>query len=213
MEIKSLKALTKYIRYVLYIQVFIAILSITFCFLEWQLLSAYQEGIYASIEEAFSDANMTIIALQGIGVVSLLTFMVSAVLIVKWIYRANYNAHQFSVNNMTYTPVWSIAYYFIPVFNLWKPYMAMKEIWLVSERLLDRKFIKTPLILVIWWALWLSSNLLNQSIFRLSASAQQLPELMNLNMLSQVSNLLDIPLALVTLVIINSIDRMQNHRE
>jgi hypothetical protein len=86
----------------------------------------------------------------------------------------------------------------------------MKEIWMASKNIFDGQLTKTPLILPLWWALWLSSNLLNQSVFRLSAKAVELPELMNLNMLSQISNLIDIPLALVTLAIINSIYRMQS---
>lgn len=212
-RIKSLKTLTKWIRYVLYSQIFIAILSIIFGFLERQLLSAYQEGLYASIEEAFADGEVAIVLLQGAGIASLVAFMASAILIIKWTYRANYNARQLGAINMSYTPAWSIGYYFIPVFNLWKPYLAMKEIWMVSKKLFDGKLTKTPVFLPIWWGLWLISNILNQSIFRLSASAQQLSELMNLNMLSQISNLLDIPLALVTLVIINSIYRMQSRYE
>lgn len=206
---KSLKSLTKWIRYVLYAQILIAILSIIFGFLEYQLLSAYQEGVYASLQEAFADGEVVIQLLQSIGIASLIAFIASAVLILKWIYRANYNARQLGALNMTYTPAWSIAYYFIPIFNLWKPYQAMKEIWMASKNPLDWRLTKISLILPVWWALWLTSNMLNQSIFRLSASAEELPELMNLNMLSQISNVLDIPLAIVTLAIVNGIYRMQ----
>ena len=210
---KSLKSLTQWIRYVLYAQVIIAILSIIFGFLEYQLLSAYQEGVYVSLKEAFADGEVTLGLLQGTGIASLIAFMASAVLIIKWIYRANYNAHQLGAQNMSYTPAWSVGYYFIPVFNLWKPYQAMKEIWKASKNPLDWRLSKTSPILPVWWALWLTSNILNQSIFRLSADAVELSELMNLNMLSQISNLLDIPLALVTLAIINGIYRMQGSHE
>ena len=210
---KSLKSLTKWIRYVLYAQILIAIVSIIFGFLEYQLLSGYQEGVYASLEEAFADGEVAIMLLQGIGVASLIAFMASAVLILKWIYRANYNTHQLGAQNMTYTPAWSIAYYFIPIFNLWKPYQAMKEIWMASKNPFDWRLTKISAILPIWWALWLTSNMLNQSIFRLSADAVELSELMNLNLLSQISNVLDIPLAIVTLAIINGIYRMQSSHE
>ena len=207
---KSSESLTKWIRYVLYAQILIAILSIIFGILEYQLLSGYQEGVYASLKEAFADGEVAIQLLQGIGIASLIAFVASAVLILKWIYRANYNARQLGAQNMTYTPAWSIGYYFIPIFNLWKPYQAMKEIWMASKNPLDWRFTKISPILPIWWALWIISNLLNQSIFRLSASAEELPELMNLNIMSQVSNVLDIPLAIVTLAIVNGIYRMQS---
>lgn len=210
---KSLKSLTKWIRYVLYAQILIAILSIIFGLLEHQLLSAFQEGVYASLKEAFVDGDTTIVLLQGMGIASLIAFVASALLIIKWIYRANYNVRQLGAQDMSYTPAWSVGYYFIPVFNLWKPYQAMKEIWMASKNPLDWRLTKISPILPVWWALWLTSNILNQSVFRLSADAVELPELMNLNMLSQVSNLLDIPLALVTLAIINGIYRMQSSHE
>lgn len=210
---KNLGGLTKWIRYVLYAQILIAILSMIFGFLEYQLLSAYQEGAYASLKEAFADGEAAIQLLQGTGIVSLIAFIASAVLILKWIYRANYNARQLGAVNMTYTPAWSIGYYFIPVFNLWKPYLAMKEIWQASNNPRDWHFTKVSAILPIWWALWLASNLLNQSIFRLSASAEALPELMNLNLLSQLSNVLDIALAIVTMAMINGIYLMQRRNK
>ena len=210
---KSLKSLTQWIKYVLYAQVIIAILSVIFGFLEYQLLSAFQDGVYGSLKDAFADGEVTLGLLQGTGIASLIAFMASAVLIIKWIYRANYNAHQLGAQDMNYTPAWSVGYYFIPVFNLWKPYQAMKEIWKASKNPLDWRLSKTSPILPVWWALWLTSNILNQSIFRLSAEAVELSELMNLNMLSQVSNVLDIPLALVTLAVINGIYRMQSGNE
>jgi hypothetical protein len=207
---KSLKSLTQWIRYVLYAQIVIAIISMILVFLERGLLSAYQEGAYASLDEALADGDTTIMLLQGTGIVSLIAFIVSALLIMQWIYRANSNVRVLGAQNLSYTPAWSIAYYFIPIFNLWKPYQAMKQIWMASKNPLDWRSVKASSILPIWWALWLVSNLLNQSIFRMSAEATELPELMNLNMLSQASNLLDIPLALVTLAIIEGISRMQS---
>lgn len=199
----------------LYAQVLIAVLAIIFQFIEYQLLSAFQEGVYASLADAFADGKLAIEIVQIIGIASLIAFVASALLILQWIYRANYNARQLGAQKMNYTPAWSIAYYFIPVFNLWKPYLAMKEIWLASQTAVDGRlskssFAKSSTILPLWWTLWLASNLLGQSIFRLSASAETLPELLNLNLISQASNVIDILLALVTYSMINTIYQMQS---
>lgn len=210
---KSLITLTKWIRYVLYAQILIAILSIIFSFLEYRLLADYQAGFYASLQAAFDDGDITIQLLQSTGIASLIAFIASAILILQWIYRANYNVHQFGAQNLSYTPAWSIAYYFIPVFNLWKPYQAMKQIWLASQNPQQWSAGKTSAVLPVWWALWLASNILNQSIFRLSADAKELAELMNLNMLSQISNVLDIALAIVTLALVSGICQMQSSRK
>ncbi|HEY7866453.1 MAG TPA: DUF4328 domain-containing protein [Psychromonas sp.] len=210
---KSSENLTKWIRYVLYAQILIAVLAIIFQFIEYQLLSAFQEGVYSSLTAAYADGKLAIKILQIIGIASLLAFVASALLILQWIYRANYNARQLGAQKMNYTPAWSIAYYFIPVFNLWKPYLAMKEIWLASKNPVDLRFAKSSSILPIWWTLWLVSNLLGQSIFRLSASAEKLPELINLNLISQASNVIDILLAIVTYTMINTIYQMQSSHQ
>jgi hypothetical protein len=208
-RLASPERLVKWIKYVLYAQIFIAVLAIILGLIERHSLSAYQDGIYNSLEEAFNDAQLAITLLQGVGILSLIAFIASALLILPWIYRANKNAHQLGAQNMSYTPAWSIAYYVIPIFNLWKPYQAMKEIWMTSNNPSNWRAGKTSLILPIWWGLWITSNLLGQSVFRLSATAESLPELFNLNLLSQLSNILDIPLALVTLAMITTIQRMQ----
>ncbi len=210
---KSLINLTKWIRVVLYAQILIAILAIIFNFLEYRLLADYQAGVYASLQAALDHGELSIQLLQSSGIASLIAFIASAVLILKWIYRANSNLRQLGAENLSYTPAWSIAYYFIPVFNLWKPYQAMKEIWLASNNPGQWSTGKAGVVLPAWWALWLASNILNQSIFRLSADARELPELMNLNMLSQISNLLDIALAIVTLALISGICQMQSSRQ
>jgi hypothetical protein len=201
--------LVKWIKYVLYTQILIAVLAIILGLIEHHSLSSYQNGIYNSLEEAFDDIQLAITLLQGVGILSLLAFIASALLIVPWIYRANDNAHQLGAENMRFTPAWSIAYYIIPIFNLWKPYQAMKEIWITSNNPSHYRTGKVAFILPLWWGLWIISNLLGQSIFRLSATAESLPELYNLNLLSQLSNIVDIPLALVTLAMITSIQRMQ----
>ena len=54
------------------------------------------------------------------------------VLVLMWIHRANYNAHQLGAAEMKFTPGWAIGWYFIPIAMLWKPYQAMKEIWQAS---------------------------------------------------------------------------------
>jgi hypothetical protein len=47
--------------------------------------------------------------------------------------------------------------------------------------------------------------MLGQTVFRMSNGAEELPELMNLNLVSQASEVLSIPLALVTLSIVNKV--------
>lgn len=205
-------SLTAWVRYMLYAQILIAVISIVSGNLEYQLLSDYQNGVYTSPEQAIADGEANDQRQGLIGILYLIVFVVSGFLILRWIHRANYNARQLGAENMKFSPGWSIGYYFIPILTLWKPYQAMKEIWKASKEPSDWVSQGISGILPLWWFLWLVSNFLGQAIFRLSMRAEEIQELMSLNIVTQISDVLDIPLALVFLAIVNRIHSMQASR-
>lgn len=206
---RNSESLTKWVKYMLYAQILVAVVSIISGYLEYQLLLDYQNGVYTSQELAVADGEASDRRQSAIGILYLLVFVISGFLILRWIHRANYNARQLGAENMTFTPGWAIGYYFIPILTLWKPYQAMKEIWKASKNPTDWESQNADTILPIWWTFWLISNFLGQAIFRLSMRAEELPEMINLNLITQASDILDIPLALVLLVIVNNVHKMQ----
>lgn len=209
---KDSAALTKWVVYILNAQIVVAFLSILSGYLEYKLLTDFQNGVYYSQELASADANASDFRQGVVGGLYLLVFIISVVLILKWIHRANYNAKQLGAEDMKFTPGWSVGYYFIPILTLWKPYQAMKEIWKASKNPSDWCNERTSRILPIWWGLWIISNMLGQIIFRQSNKAGELSELIDLNLITQVSNVLDIPLALTLLFIVKSISKMQKEQ-
>lgn len=201
--------LTKWVRYILYAQIVVAVVSIVSRTAEYELLSSVQSGVYASEVQAIADAEANDQRQRIIGIAYLSVFVISGFLILRWIYRANYNARQRGAKNMTFTPGWSIGYYFIPIVCLWKPYQAMKEIWKVSKDPSDWESQDITGILSLWWTAWLISNFFGQAIFRLSMRAEELEELMSINIIYRISDVLDIALALVFLTIVNRIYSFQ----
>lgn len=207
---KDSSSLTNWVRYMLYAQIVVVIISMGSNFLEHQLLADYQNGIYTSQEQAVADGEASDQRQQIIALIYLVVFIVSGFLILRWIHRANYNARQLGAKDMMFTPGWSIGYYFIPILSLWKPFQAMKEIWKASHNPENWSSEKAGSILGLWWFLWIVTNILGHAVFRMSTGAEELQELMNLNIIRQVSDVLAIPLALVTLSIINSISQAQS---
>src|SRR5437868_6687462 len=61
------------------------------------------------------------------GLVTILVFIITGVLFLRWIHRANRNARALGAQGMRFTPGWAVGWYFIPIASLWKPYQAMKE--------------------------------------------------------------------------------------
>lgn len=206
---RDASSLTNWVRYMLYAQIIVAAIAIGSNYLEYQLLSDYQNGVYTSQELAIADGEASDQRQRIVALMYLSVFIVSGFLILRWIHRSNYNARELGASDMEFTPGWSIGYYFIPILALWKPYQAMKEIWKASHNPSNWQSENTSSLLGIWWFLWIVTNILGQAVFRMSNGAEELPELMNLNLVSQASEMLSIPLALVTLLIVNKIHTAQ----
>jgi len=75
-----------------------------------------------------------------------------------WIYRVRRNLVALGVPGLRFTPGWSIAWFFIPVMNLFRPWQVMKETVQASQSLTpgaDPLAWKTahysPLVHLWWW--------------------------------------------------------------
>lgn len=72
---------------------------------------------------------------------------------------------------MEYTPASCVWWYFVPIAMLWKPYGAMREIWRAFATQGGRPPDTGRGLLILWWAIWIISNLLNQVSLRLTLRA------------------------------------------
>jgi hypothetical protein len=69
-----------------------------------------------------------------VGLAQFILAIITGITFLRWIYRSNNNLRALSGESMTFTPGWSVGWYFIPIANLWKPYQVMNEIWKVSHK-------------------------------------------------------------------------------
>jgi hypothetical protein len=71
--------------------------------------------------------------------------------------RANRNARYFGYVPLTFTPGWSAGVFFVPIWNLYKPYRSVRELWLASESNPpgDSRVATTPALLPLWWGAWI----------------------------------------------------------
>lgn len=99
------------------------------------------------------------------------------------------------------TPGWAVGYYFIPIVSLWKPYQAMKEIWLAS---VDGK--RPSAILGTWWTLWIFSGIIGNISFRLTLAEGDENLLL---ILDSITSVMAIPLLFTILRIIREITEAQ----
>jgi hypothetical protein len=100
-------------------------------------------------------------------IVEFFALLACYILVGRWIYRTNANAHLLS-EEMTISPGWAVGWYFIPVANLWKPFQAMKESWLATHYSGNWHAEPVPSLLGWWWGLWLTTNFIGNISFQLS---------------------------------------------
>lgn len=211
---KNFVKLTRWVKYFLYIQIVVAIISIVSGTMENELLTDYQNNVYTSQEEAVADGEANDQRQGIIFIFRILVFIASGILILRWIYCANDNVRQLGAKEMTFTPGWSVGWYFVPIFNLWKPYQAMKEIWRASYSPSNwRNAVAAGSPLPWWWFLLLTTNFLDKIAYRISAQAGDIDidieELMRANHYYQAADLTSILLAFITLVIVENICKAQ----
>lgn len=68
------------------------------------------------------------VALGGSVLLMVSFFLLAAVPIAIWIYRAHANLREAGVAELTYSPGWSVGSYFIPLVNFVIPFRAMREL-------------------------------------------------------------------------------------
>lgn len=93
-----------------------------------------------------------------VGGLQMLAFVVASGLFLRWIHRMNANAHALSASGMHYEPGASVAWFFVPVFQLWKPLDMLRELFRAShpDHIEDWQAAPVPHLLSLWWTLWLS---------------------------------------------------------
>ncbi len=116
-------------------------------------------------------------ALLGLAVILslgfLAVFVTTVVVFCKWAYRANRNARALGVEDMKHSPGWTVGWWFIPIANLFKPYMAITEIARASDpdaAARDWHDLPLPSIFGWWWAAWLVMNFTDQIELQMATS-------------------------------------------
>ena len=209
---KNPTGLVKWTTLFLYAQVAIAAIALIYGMLEYQLLIDFKNGIYTS-EDLMTDAAETSDMRQRIvGIIQVVIFIISGILILRWIYRANYNARRIGASGMRFTPGWSVGWYFIPIANLWKPYQAMKEIWKTSRNPQNWGSQTVSSLLPWWWFFWIMSSIFGNLSFRLAIQAEELNEFLAANVITQFYDATIIPLSLILISIIRKVHDMQMSR-
>lgn len=177
-------------------------LSLISNYFEYDLLQSFANG--SEIE--LSAANENDLRQSIIGVAYMIAYIISAVTFIKWFRRAYFNLHT-KTNKLTDTEGWAAGAWFVPIVSLYKPYQIMKEMYertakLLGDKLQNYEQSNTNHLLGLWWTLWIINNILGQLVFRYTKNAETIDKLMTSSIISMVSAIIGIPLAIITVRVI-----------
>ena len=100
---------------------------------------------------------------------NIILFILCAVSFSLWIYRANKNLSFLGINGLEFSPALSVWSFYIPILCLYWPFKAVAEIWKASQPDVANtgenwKRLPTPLIIPIWWILFIGAGILSRII-------------------------------------------------
>jgi len=196
MNIKPLAKLTRLLVVLLKVNIGVLIIAVLADIYGWVEYSKLAPGVDAS--ETFLPSDVLNLL---VGLVQILLAIFLGVTFLRWIHRTNKNLHVLSSEPMTFSPGWSVGWYFIPVANLFKPYQAMKEIWTVAHRSAP----SGNSILGWWWFLWIVSNFLGRITLKLALRAENAQSYARSAAADMVSDGIDIVLNVVALMLVAAI--------
>lgn len=157
------------------IYLFANVISICSGILEYNLLHNLEEATESEID--WNDIRQVIIALFQI-----LIYIPTFILFFIWLYRYSCNTHSLIKKPLTYTPGWTVGYFFIPIVNLFRPCQAINELCKENNKG------KSSDIVGWWWATWVVSTILGKASLKLSIKAETLSQFQIANVISIISD-------------------------
>jgi hypothetical protein len=135
----------------------------------------FGEAISPGLVEAVDSRQRLFAALQVGG------WALGLALFFMWVYRANRNARALGAEEMRYTPASSVGWFFIPLANLFMPYLALREIWKASSpsRRTQWRRARVSPIFGAWWAVGVAQGTLEGGPFPTLVGEQTLGKLMS----------------------------------
>jgi hypothetical protein len=149
---------------------------------------------------------------------AILCILATNIIFLIWVFRANKNCRKLGAAGMRFTPGWAVGDWFLPLFNFFRPYQIMSEIWRASHSPSDWKTQPGSLLVRVWWFLFLVTVYFARtadpgllSLFSLplaiNGEAYYLPDPARFIVIA--NHLLLIPLSVITFLIVSKIDKMQ----
>ncbi len=202
LELKPNEQRAKVLLSLIWIVLVLDIVSVISSGLQYNLLQRALDGA----EITNSAANANDVREGAIAIIYLIAYLSSAIAFIFWFRRAYFNLHQ-KVKNLSFTEGWAAGCWFVPIVNLFRPYVIMKEMYDETRSFIltrDGSFQLelTSKFVGLWWGLWILNNIIGQISYRIIKDADTIPGLINSTTFDIVNSIIGVALAIVTIRVI-----------
>ncbi len=171
------------------------------------------EGMFASDPEGW------FVIVVGLNALVMLPVLVGTIVFfLIWLHTAVENLQRLGTRKPEYSPGWAVGGFFIPIANLFIPYKAVKETWVLSDPRLE-----TPgeemwqqrgasSIVGWWWAFWILSTVVERISSRISNDVDSLNGVYTAAKVEIVTDALVIIAAVLAIMVISGLDRRQQFK-
>ncbi|WP_328905434.1 DUF4328 domain-containing protein [Streptomyces sp. NBC_00234] len=150
----------------------------------------------------------------GSGSLQVTALLATAVVFIIWFRRVRLNAEVFDASAQPMKPGWAVGGWFVPIAALWLPRRIAGGIWTASAQTNPdgswRTVSLTPVNL--WWGVWVFSLLFGRYASRRYDQAELPQEIMDAAGLVLLADALDIVAAVLAILFVRSLTRMQGER-
>jgi hypothetical protein len=200
-EFQNPTRLTQWVVVTIYALVAMIVINVILAVMSIQSLHEIDQ----SINEVTTNFSISQWTLTGQVVINVVAFVLSLI----WIYRIHSNLRQFKVTGLCATPAWSVAWYFIPIANFFKPYEGMKEAWQASAAPKSWRSQETSGLLPWWWFTWIIASLIDRIANQYATRMTTIADIIFWLKMNIFSNLVWIVPCILFIQIVRSICQMQ----
>jgi hypothetical protein len=100
----------------------------------------------------------------GVTLLSFAVYVAAGIAYLVWLHRVVRNIAPLTGDDPRFTPGWSVAWWFVPIFSLFRPYQVVRDAW---DRLAIPDRAPGGGLVVAWWLAFLVSNWIGQIVLRL----------------------------------------------
>lgn len=129
-------------------------------YMEFRLLGRALVGEMGRDAMADNDARQ-----QGIAVFSTVAGLIAGTIFLTWMARMNRNVRALTGVNLRFSPGAAVRWWFCPIANLYKPYQAMREIYVGSKSGIPGVYkVQSAKLVGVWWAFFILRRIGNEFV-------------------------------------------------